>query len=98
MERPRICIVPEYPLSLMTGGTLVQAAETCQALARHAPHMQFELFSWSENKPPADCYHFIGLPKYLAGLCSLVQHLSRPYVLTLLMGSGARASSRLAAW
>jgi glycosyltransferase involved in cell wall biosynthesis len=98
MSEPRICIVPEYPLSLMTGGTLVQAVETRKALATHVSGMQFELFSWSEQKTPADCFHFIGLPKYLSRICSLVASSKRPYVVTVLMGSPRPARWRSAAW
>jgi len=87
MARPRICIVPEFPQSLMTGGTLVQAVETRRALAQHITEMDFELFNWSDKIPPADCYHFIGLPKYLAGVPRLIAQAGRPYVLTLLLGS-----------
>jgi len=98
MDKPRICIVPEFPVSLMTGGTLVQATETRRALAAHVPEMHFDLFNWSEVETPADCYHFIGLPHYLAGLCSLISRSKRPYVLTLLMGSERASGLRAAAW
>lgn len=97
MNLPRICIVPEFPLSLMTGGTLVQATETRRALAAYTPGLRFELFNWSEVDTPADCYHFIGLPKYLAGLCSLIARMQKPYVLTLLMGGERSGRWRMAA-
>src|SRR5262245_57121982 len=100
MGTNRVCIVPEYPLSLMTGGTLVQAIETRKALAKHVRGMEFELFNWSEVDAAADLYHFIGLPKYMAGICSLVAQMPRPYVLTLLMGSWEPGpwSLRTAGW
>jgi glycosyltransferase involved in cell wall biosynthesis len=98
MGQPRICIVPEYPLSLMTGGTLVQAIETRKALSKYVSGMRFELFNWSEEHTPADCYHFIGMPKYLARICSLVASSGRPYVVTVLMGSPRLDPWRLAAW
>src|SRR5881296_3043358 len=87
MPRPRICIVPEFPLALMTGGTLVQAVETRRALAQHVNEMDFELFNWSDRIPPADCYHFIGLPSYFAGVPRLIGQAGKPYILTLLLGS-----------
>jgi len=94
----RVCIVPEYPASLMTGGTLVQAVETRKALAKYAPGMSFELFNWSDAQAQADCYHFIGMPKYLAGICALVARSRRPYVVTLLMGSPEPGRWGMAAW
>lgn len=82
----------------MTGGTLVQAVETSKALAKYLPETRFELFNWSEASAPADCYHFIGLPKYLAGICSLVTRVQRPYVLTLLMGAAKPVNLSIVAW
>src|SRR4030095_4358743 len=100
MGTTRVCIVPEYPLSFMSGGTLVQAIETRKALAKYVPGMEFELFNWSETRIAADLYHFIGLPKYLVGICSLVAQMPRPYVLPLLMGSHDATgwSVRVAGW
>ena len=59
-----VCIVSEYPASLMTGGLQVQAEETCAALAR-LPGVQAELFNWSERRALPDLYHFIGLPEHM---------------------------------
>lgn len=98
MTEPRVCIVPEYPLPLMEGGTLVQAVETCKGLTRWSRGMKFELFKWSEMESPADCYHFIGLPHYLARICLLIAQARRPYVVTVLMGNPNPGAWRTACW
>ena len=81
---PRICIVPEYPLSLMTGGVQVQAMATFMALRDRGGNV--EPFEWHSTLPPADLYHFVGLPPYMASLVSLVRRKNIPYVCTLLCG------------
>jgi glycosyltransferase involved in cell wall biosynthesis len=83
-----VCIVPEYPVSLMTGGLQVQAEETYRALARLDGAITAGLFNWSEQRPLADVYHFIGFPSYLQQLTKLVRDAGRPYLLTLLFGGG----------
>jgi glycosyltransferase involved in cell wall biosynthesis len=89
-----VCVVPEYPMSLMTGGLQVQAEETCRALNAVGEGVSAELFSWSEKRPLPDLYHFVSLPPYLIRLTELVRCAGRPYVLTLLFG-GVRSSLRL---
>jgi glycosyltransferase involved in cell wall biosynthesis len=95
MEKLRICIIPEYPASLMTGGLQFQAEETCWALNTFGSGVQAELFNWSERRPLADVYHFIGFPSYLHGISRLLRQHGRPYVVTLLFGS---TQKRLALW
>lgn len=86
----RVCIVPEYPASLMTGGLQVQAEETCIALARQ-PGVEAELFNWSERRLLPDLYHFIGLPEHMNRITELVRQAGRPYFCTLLFGGRADA-------
>lgn len=86
----RVCIVPEYPASLMTGGLQVQAAETCAALAR-IKGVEAELFNWSELRPLPDLYHFIGLPEHMNRITELVRQAGRPYLCTLLFGGSPDA-------
>lgn len=81
----RVCIVPEYPASLMTGGLQVQAEETCAALAG-LPGVEAELFNWSERRALPDLYHFIGLPEHMNRITELVRQAGRPYFCTLLFG------------
>ncbi len=83
-----VCIVPEYPASLMTGGLQVQAEETYRALAELKGEVTTELFNWSMRQPLADLYHFIGFPPYLSRITELLRQAGRPYVLTMLFGSG----------
>jgi glycosyltransferase involved in cell wall biosynthesis len=90
----RICIVPEYPASLMTGGLQVQADETCRALAALGGGLEAELFNWSERRPLADLYHFIGFPPHLHRLTELLRQAGRPYVITMLFG-GSQDSRKL---
>ena len=93
----RVCIVPEYPANLMTGGLQVQAEETCAALAR-LEGVEAELFNWSERRPLPDLYHFIGLPDHMNRIAELVRAAGRPYLCTLLFGgSPGRLRLRLAA-
>jgi glycosyltransferase involved in cell wall biosynthesis len=80
----RVCIVPEYPMSLMTGGLQVQAVETCKALSSLNGGMTAELFDWSKADTPADLYHFISLSHF--GLADLVRKAGRPYLITILFG------------
>lgn len=82
----RVCIVPEYPVSLMTGGLQVQAFDTYKALQQFAPEVQVSLFNWSENRELADVYHFIGFPPYMSRVMELVRHAGKPYVITMLFG------------
>lgn len=82
----RVCIVPEYPVSLMTGGLQVQANDTFKALKRYAPEVEVTLFNWSESKELADVYHFIGFPPYMSRVMELVKAAGRPYVITMLFG------------
>ena len=84
MSKIRICIVPEYPNSLMTGGMQVQAEKTCAALRRQGANA--ELFDWTRKQLPADLYHFIGFPAYLAELARLVRAAGKRYVCTVLTG------------
>lgn len=83
----RICIVPEYPASLMTGGLQVQADETYQALCALGGGLEAELFNWSERRPLADLYHFIGFPPHLHRIAELLRQAGRPYLITKLFGS-----------
>lgn len=92
-----MCIVPEYPLNLMAGGLQVQAEETCAALAALGGGLECELFDWSSRRPPADVYHFIGLPPHLVRLTELVAAQGRPYLVTLLLGAPSAGAVRLAA-
>ena len=89
----RVCIIPEYPMSLMTGGMQVIARETCLALK--AIGQESELFSWSQERPPADFYHFMGFPQHLARIAHLVRQAGRPYVITMLFRGGAPSRSNL---
>ncbi|MCX7872534.1 MAG: glycosyltransferase family 4 protein [Verrucomicrobiae bacterium] len=82
----RVCIVPEYPVSLMTGGLQVQAYDTFKALQKFAPEVSVSLFNWSENKELADVYHFIGFPPYISRVMELVKHAGKPYIITMLFG------------
>lgn len=82
----RICIIPEYPMSLMTGGLQVQAEETCTALNQLGADVSAELFNWSEKRPLPDVYHFIGFPRYLSCLSQLIHSAGRPYFITMLFG------------
>ena len=61
----RVCIVPVYPLSLMTGGLQIQAVETCKALAVLGGGMTAEMFDWSKTEKSYDLYHFIELPEHM---------------------------------
>src|SRR5438552_1562594 len=82
----RICIIPEYPVSLMTGGLQVQAEETHRALTELGGEITAELFNWSDRRPLADLYHFIGFPPYLNRITELIHEAGRPYLLTILFG------------
>lgn len=88
----RVCIVPESPMSLMTGGLQVQAVETLKALSSLNGGMTAELFDWSKAETPADLYHFISISHF--GLPGLVHKAGRPYVYTVLL-SGVRNPLRL---
>lgn len=92
MTERRICIVPEYPLSLMTGGVQVQALATFKALKEQG--LNVELFSWCAEIPPADLYHFVGFPSYLSSLAALLHRKGIPYVCTILCG-GHRSRTTL---
>lgn len=81
----RVCIVPEYPESLMTGGVQVQARETCRALVKVG--VDAEMFVWSGSRPLASIYHFIGFPQHLACVADLMREGGKPYVCTILAGS-----------
>ena len=81
-----VCIVPEYPISLMTGGLQVQAVETYKALKELDGELQVSLFNWSEASKPSDIYHFIGFPPYMYRVMELVKFAKRPYVITILFG------------
>jgi glycosyltransferase involved in cell wall biosynthesis len=82
----RVCIVPEYPMSLMTGGLQVQAVETCKALSFLGGGMTAELFEWSKTQTPFDLYHFVSFPPHLYRIAELVHQAGRPYVITMLFG------------
>jgi glycosyltransferase involved in cell wall biosynthesis len=82
----RVCIVPEYPMSLMTGGLQVQAVETRKALSSLGGGMTAELFDWSKTETPCDLYHFIGLPYHLSPIAELVNEAGRATVITMLFG------------
>ncbi len=87
-SRPqRVCIVPEYPESLMTGGLQVQAAETLRALSRSGGPFVPEFFEWSVRAALPDVYHFVGFPPYLQRIAELIRQAGRPYVVTLLLGN-----------
>lgn len=92
----RVCIVPEYPLNLMAGGLQVQAEETGTAVAALGGDITCELFDWSSRQPPADVYHFIGLPPHMARIAELVAAHKRPYLVTLLLGAPSPGAVRLA--
>lgn len=92
----RVCIVPEYPLNLMAGGLQVQAEETCTAVAALGGDIACELFDWSSRQPPADVYHFIGLPSHMVRIAELVAAHKRPYLVTLLLGAPSPGAVRLA--
>jgi glycosyltransferase involved in cell wall biosynthesis len=83
----RVCIVPEYPMSLMTGGLQVQAVEMCKALSLLDPGMTAELLEWSNAGAPCDLYHFIGFPNHMHRIIELVRQAGRPDVITMLFGS-----------
>jgi glycosyltransferase involved in cell wall biosynthesis len=83
----RVCIVPEYPMSLMTGGLQVQAVETCKALSSLGGGLTAELFDWSKAETPCDLYHFVSCPPHLYRIAELVHQAGRPYVITMLFGS-----------
>src|SRR3954464_6781528 len=83
----KVCIVPEYPVSLMQGGLQVQALETFHALNQLGPGISAQLFDWSHGNPDADLYHFIGLPPHLNRIAELVAKARRPYVITFLLGN-----------
>jgi len=91
----RVCIVPEYPLNLMAGGLQVQAEETCAEVAAGGD-IRCELFDWSSRQPPADVYHFIGLPPHMVRIAELVAASGRPYLVTLLLGVPSSGAVRLA--
>jgi glycosyltransferase involved in cell wall biosynthesis len=91
----RVCIVPEYPLNLMAGGLQVQAEETCAEVAAGGD-IRCELFDWSSRRPPADVYHFIGLPPHMMRIAELVAASGRPYLVTLLLGAPSPGAVRLA--
>jgi glycosyltransferase involved in cell wall biosynthesis len=94
----RVCIVPEYPMSLMTGGLQVQAVETCKALSSLGGGMTAELFDWSKTETPCDLYHFIGFPDHLHRIAELVNEAGRATVLTMLFGGTRdRVQMRIAA-
>ena len=80
----RVCIVPEYPMSLMAGGLQVQAKETYSSMVSIG--QEAELFHWSEERPLADLYHFVGFPSYMSRIMELVREAGRPYVITMLFG------------
>jgi glycosyltransferase involved in cell wall biosynthesis len=86
----RICIIPEYPASLMTGGLQVQAEQTFRALATLGHGLEAELFNWSDHRPLADLYHFIGFPPHLERVTELLRKAGRPYLITLLFGGNHR--------
>ena len=94
MKPLRVCIVPEYPASLMTGGLQVQAEETSRALAKQGDGLSVELFNWSQRAPFPDIYHFIGFPPHLHRIAELIHQAGRPYVITLLLGN-AQGRTRL---
>jgi glycosyltransferase involved in cell wall biosynthesis len=80
----RVCIVPEYPMSLMTGGLQVQAVETCKALSSLGAGMTAELFDWSKTEAPYDLYHFVSVSSSSYKTAELVHQAGHPYVITLL--------------
>jgi len=84
MNNAAICVVPEYPLNLMEGGVQVQALATFNALRERGTNVR--MFEWSSSTTPADLYHFVGFPPYLASLANLLRRKGRPYVCTLLCG------------
>lgn len=91
----RVCIVPEYPLNLMAGGLQVQAEEACAEVAADGD-IRCELFDWSSRQPPADVYHFIGLPSHMVRIAELVAASGRPYLVSLLLGAPSPGAVRLA--
>lgn len=92
----RVCVVPEFPLNLMTGGLQVQAVETCAAVAAVGGDIQCELFDWSSRQPLADVYHFIGMPPHMVRIAELVAAQRRPFLVTLLLGAPSPGAVRLA--
>src|SRR6266511_206070 len=80
----RVCIVPEFPAGLMSGGTLVQAEETCEALAATGDGLTAELFNWSEYRSLPDLYHFVSIQPHFYPILELIRQIGRPYLLTLL--------------
>ncbi|MBA4147336.1 MAG: glycosyltransferase family 4 protein [Verrucomicrobia bacterium] len=78
-------------MNLMTGGLQVQALRTFETLSALGGDIRAELFDWTTKEPPADIYHFIGLPSYLAQVVELVREARRPYIITLLFGSDSSA-------
>lgn len=78
-----ICIVPELPLNLATGGLQVQAVELANSL-NNIPFVKAKLFSWSSTDQSADLYHFIGIQPGLYQITQLLNQRNIPYVFTLL--------------
>jgi glycosyltransferase involved in cell wall biosynthesis len=78
----------------MTGGLQVQALETYRALVRLCGADSVELFNWSERRPLADIYHFLGFPPHVHRLAELVHEAGRAYFCTILFGN-SRDNSRL---
>lgn len=93
----RVCIVPEYPLNLMSGGLQVQAEGICAEVAALGGDIACELFDWSSRQPPADVYHFSGLPPHMVRVAELVAASGRPYLVTLLLGAPSPRAVWLAA-
>jgi glycosyltransferase involved in cell wall biosynthesis len=82
----KVSIIPEFPQALMTGGTLVQAEKTCEALIRLGSGLDAELFNWSDRRPMADLYHFISIQPYQYAIAEMIRIRRRPYVITSISG------------
>ena len=82
----RVCVVPEFPLNLMTGGLQVQACELATSLQQIHGVNPF-LFNWSDRTKPADIYHFVSIQASMFPIAELLIARNIPYVLTTL-GAG----------
>ena len=100
MSRPpsyRVCIVPEYPMSFISGGLQMQAREIHRALEQKPADISVEMFEWAQARPLADLYHFIGFPSYLHRIAEFVRQARRPYACTIMMGNSCQRIPRMTA-
>jgi len=84
--RKTVCIVAEYPYSLMQGGLQVQATKTIEILRGYSPQFDYVPFDWTTTRQ-ADLYHFLSLPRYMMEITRLVRLAGKPFVCTLLLGN-----------